>query len=189
MRNRTYGNCCSAVAEAAIAAKLRCTVLPCLLSAAVLGCAAAYNARTDLAPDDRHAVRCYIRGASGRNYYRDTSKRIVVSVYSHGPDDKKLLEQDFQRQTSTGVFVAHTIPGLQTKLLLEKQYCIKGSDVSWRSVWRPDNSFSIVFYDYGHDEAVPYASIQSAPKRLLLTINFTYDSTTGGYTEAKLPPQ
>jgi hypothetical protein len=113
----------------------------------------------------------------------------VVSIYSHGPNDRKLLEQDSERQKATGVAVAHPIPGLQTKLLLEKQYCIKGSDLSWRSVWRPDNGLSIVFYDYGGDEAIPYAAMKSTPERLLLTINFAYDPTTGGYTEAKLPPK
>jgi hypothetical protein len=189
MRNRAYRIRWSSAAEIAIASKLRSAVLACLLPLALLGCAAAYNARTDLAPDDRHAVNCYVRGALGRRYYRETPKRIVVSIYSHGPNDRKLLEQDLERQRPTGAIVAHAIPGLQTKLIFEKQYSIRGSDVSWRSVWRPDNGLSVVFYDYGRDEAVPYAAMQSAPERLLLTINFAYDPTTGGYTEAKLPPK
>jgi hypothetical protein len=185
MINKTNQIRCSSAADTAITSKLRRTVLPCLLSVALLGCAAAYNARTDLAPDDRHLVNCYIRGALGRSYCSETSKRIVVSIYSRGPNDKTLLEQDLKRQMPTGVNMSHPIPGFQQKLLFEKQYYIKGSDVSWRSIWRPDNNLSVAFYDYGRDKDVPYASMQSAPKRLLLTINFTNDPTTGGYTEAK----
>ena len=95
MRNRAYRIRWSSAAEIAIASKLRSAVLACLLPLALLGCATAYNARTDLAPDGRHAVRCYIRGALGRRYYRETPKRIVVSIYSHGPNDKKLLRMPF----------------------------------------------------------------------------------------------
>ena len=189
MRNRAYRICWSLAAETAIASKVWNTILPCLLSVALLGCAAAYNVRTDLAPGDRHAVSCYVRGAFGRRYYRETPKRIVVSIYSHGPNDRKLLEQDLERQRATGAIVAHAIPGLQTKLIFEKQYCVRGSDVSWRSVWRPDGGLSVVFYDYGRGQVVPYAAMQSAPERLLLTINFAYDPTTGGYKEEKLPPK
>lgn len=189
MQNRAYWVTWSSAAEVAITSKLRSTVLVCLLPLALLGCAAAYNARTDLAPDDRHAVSCYVRGAFGRRYYRETPKRIVVSIYSHGPNDRKLLEQDLERQRATGAIVAHAIPGLQTKLIFEKQYSVKGSDLEWRSVWRPDNDLSVVFYDYGRDKVVPYAAKQSASERLLLTIHFAYDPTTGGYKEETLTPK
>jgi hypothetical protein len=57
-----------------------------------------------------------------------------------------------ERQMSTGAVVTHPIPGLEQKPIFQKQYRVKGSDVSWYSVWQPDNSLAIVFYDQGRDE-------------------------------------
>jgi len=161
----------------------------CLFSVNLLGCAAAYNARTDLSPDSRQAVRCYIRGSWGRRYYRESPKRIVVSIYSHGPNDRRLMEEDLDRARAAGVDVAHAIPGVQTKLIFEKQYRVRGSDVSWYSVWRSDNSLSLVFYDYGPGKAIPYDLLKAAPKRALLELNFDYNPTTGGYAETNAPPK
>lgn len=155
-----------------------------LLSLALFGCAAAYNARTDLAPDERHAVCCHIRGAAGRSYSRQTTKRIGVTIYSRGPNDSRLLQEDMDRQMSTGAVVTHPIPGLEIKPIFQKQYHVKGSDVSWYSVWQPDNSISIVFYDQGRDEAAANSSKQSASERVLLTLHFDLDPMTGNYVEA-----
>ncbi len=149
----------------------------------LLGCAAAYNSRHDIAPDDRHSVCCYIRGAFGRNYYDETYKKILVSIYSRGPNDKMLLERDLQEQRMSGVYVSHPIPGLEMKVIFEKEYRLKGSDLSWRSVWSPQNSLSIVFYDSGPGAAIPYSSQEITPKRLLRTINYSFDSNTGNYKE------
>lgn len=153
------------------------------LAGSILGCAAAYNARNDLAADYRHSVDCYIRGAFGRKYYSDTHKKVIVSIYAHGPNDRKLLEQDFQKQKPSGVFISHPIPGLETKMIFEKEYRIRGSDLHWRAVWGPRDSLSIVFYDYGRGVAVPYSSMKAAPKRLLRTINYSREPSTGNYTE------
>lgn len=170
--------------EAAVRFKTWCKLLvPVALSTSMLGCAAAYNARNDFAPNYRHSVVCYIRGAFGHKYYGDTKKKVVVSIYSHGPNDKRLLEQDLQKATVSGVSVSHPIPGLETKLLFEKQYWIRGSDLHWRAVWGTHDGLSILFYDYGRGKAIPYASMQSAPQRLLRTINYSHDPSTGKYEE------
>jgi hypothetical protein len=154
-------------------------------SLAFFGCAAAYNARNDMAPDNRHSVNCYIRGAFGRDYYRETPKKIVITIYSHGPNDKMLQEKDAQEQLPSGVNVSRPIPGLEMKVLLERQYRIKGSSVSWRAVWSPQNDFSIIFYDYGPNEQAPDSSKEAAAhERLLCTISYSFDSSTGEYKEA-----
>lgn len=165
--------------------KIRSVISTSLLSLGLFGCAAAYNARMDLAPDERHAVSCHIRGAAGRSYYSQTTKRIGVTIYTRGPNDSRLLQEDLDRQIATGVIVAHPIPGLETKVIFEKQYRIKGSDVSWYSVWQPDNSLSIVFSDHGQDKAASDFSAQPISERSLLTINFTFDPMTGTYKEGK----
>lgn len=153
------------------------------LSASLLGCTAAYNTRNDLTTDYRHSVVCYIRGAFGHKYYSDTYKKVVISIYSHGPNDRKLLDQDFQKQKASGVFVSHPISGLETKLLFRKEYRVKGSDLHWRAVWDPADSLSIIFYDYGRGVALPYSSMKTAPERLLRTIDYSRDPSTGAYTE------
>jgi hypothetical protein len=179
-----YANRFSIAQEAAVRFKSWSMLLvPVALSVSILGCATAYNARNDFAPDYRHSVNCYIRGAVGRNYYRETYKKVVVSMYSHGPNDRTLLEQDFQQQKASGVFVSRSIPGLETKLLFQKEYSIIGSDVWWRAVWGLHDDLSIVFYDYGRGVAVPYSSMKTAPERLSRTIKYTRDPSAGKYTE------
>jgi hypothetical protein len=179
-----YANPFSIAQEAAVRFKSRCMLFVSVaLSVSILGCATGYNARNDFAPDYRHSVNCYIRGALGRKYYRETYKKVVVTMYSHGPNDRALLEQDLQQQKASGVFVSHSIPGLETKLLLQKEYCIKGSDVWWRAVWDTRDNLSIVFYDYGRGVAVPYSSMKTAPKRFLLTIKYSREPSSGNYTE------
>ena len=179
-----YANPFSISHEAAVRFKSCCMLFVSVaLSVSILGCATAYNARNDFAPDYRHSVNCYIRGAFGRKYYRETCKKVVVSIYSHGPNDRTLLEQDLQQQKASGVFVSHSIPGLETKLLYQKEYCIKGSDVWWRAVWDSHNNLSIVFYDYGRGVAVPYSSMKTATKKLLRTINYSREPSSGNYNE------
>jgi hypothetical protein len=158
-------------------------VSSCVLSTCTIGCAAAYNARHDFAPDSRDSVDCYIRGAFGRQYYRETGKKVMVRIYSHGPNDKALLEQDEHNQMASGALVAHDISGLETQLSYEKEYQLKGSDVSWRSVWGSHNSLTLVFYDYGRDVAGPLSSLEPATQRSLLTLHFMLDPATGNYGE------
>jgi hypothetical protein len=183
-----YTNLFSITREAAVRFKAWCVLLVSVaLSASFLGCAAAYNARNDFAPDYRRSVDCYIRGAFGRKYYSDTYKKVVVSISSHGPNDRTLLEQDLKRARASGVSVSHPIPGLETKLLFKREYGIRGSDLHWRAEWGPHDSLSIVFYDYGRGVALPYSSMEAAPKRLLRSINYSYDPNTGKYSELSSP--
>jgi hypothetical protein len=160
-----------------------------LLPLALLGCAAAYNVRTDLSPDERHAVSCYVRGAFGRDYYSETRKRIIVTIYSRGPNDSKLLKDDMERQAETGVNVTHEIPGLEIKQVFEKKYWITGSSVNWRSVWRPDRGVSVVLYDFGRNKESPYGAMKTAPERALCTLDFAFDPATSGYVEVKSPEE
>ena len=160
-----------------------------ILVSVVSGCAAAYNSRHELAPDKRDSVVCYVRGAYGRAYYRETDKKIIVSLYSHGPNDQRLLQKDFEEQKKAhpGYWVSHPIEGLEKKLLLEKVYHLKGSDVGWRPIWGPQNSVSLVFYDHGANCAGPGSLSPTSPERTLRMLRFTFDPVAGAYGEDVSP--
>jgi hypothetical protein len=151
------------------------------LSACASGCTASYNSRNDSAPDSRVSVSCYIRGAFGQRYYKETDKKVLVRIYSHGPHDRDLLEQDLEKQREAGVAVSHRIPGLETQVRFEKEYRIRGSDIAWRSVWGSNNCLSLTFYDHGERAASDSPEVN--PERPLRTIHFTRDPSTGEYSE------
>jgi hypothetical protein len=147
--NRTVGNRPSQGGQLATAVILFCNLL---------GCTAAYNSRWVSAPDGRHKVCCYVRGAWGRGYLADTHKKVIVTIYASVPNQKSLQ-------------------------LLEKEYRIKGSDVEWRAEWTARDDLSIVFYDYGPRVESPYSLEDAAPKRTLATIKYRFDANSNTYAE------
>ncbi len=165
--------------EAVVRAKRACThALAIVVSITLLGCSAAYNARSYWAPDGRHSVNCYIRGAFGRNYYAETNKKLIVTIYAHGPNDKILIEKDGHEAEVAGVWVSHTIPGIETKLVFTREYRMKGSSVEWLPTWREPDELSIMFYDHGRN-----VTSEGTSRRLLRTINYRFDVIEGTYKE------
>lgn len=165
----------------------------CLLAAIVTacwsmaGCTAAYNARTVNSPDWRFAATCYVRGAMGRSYLADTKKRIVVSIFALPPGAKERSEREIKEAQARGAWTGPDNPGAvvtaTNRLLFRKEYWLRSSDLEWNSSWGAQDDLSITFYDYGAGVEGPYSLQSTAPKRVLRTLNYHFDSGLGVYRE------
>lgn len=152
------------------------------------GCTAAYNARTVNSPDWKYAARCRIRGSFGRSYLADTRKKIVVSIFELSPNANERSKSEEREASQAGVWRGSHNPGaivMETnKLLFQKEYWVKGSDLNWNSEWGRQDDLTIVFYDYGANVEGPYTAENVAPKRFLQTIHYEFDPDLGIYKEA-----
>lgn len=170
------------------AAKSRCRLMAiAALSCCMFGCSAAYNARTVNSSDWKYGATCYIRGAMGRSYLSDTKKKIVVSIFALSPDAKARSEREEKEALAAGVWRGPGNPGATVTatdpVLFRKEYSLRASDLEWSSAWGDQDTLSITFYDYGPGVEVPYSSRDVAPKRVLQTLNYRFDSGLGSYKE------
>lgn len=147
---------------------------------AELGCAAGYNAHTDDSPDSKFAARCYLRGGFGRNYYAETKKVLVVSIFALDPASKAFAEKEKREAAAAGRWESHPGIGPTNTLVFEKKYSLKGSAVEWNSVWGPKNELTLIFLDDG-----PGVSTMEKdhPKRILRTLNYHFDPDLRMYKE------
>ena len=124
-----------------------------LTSVFLSGCMAAYNERTVTSPSGKYGTICHIRGALGRSYVAETKKKITVSIF---------------------------LRGATPTLLFQKQYQIRGSAIEWESTWDDETHLSLVFSDVGPGAD---SQTQGARKRILRSIDYSFDSETGKVRE------
>ena len=51
-----------------------------------------------------------------------------------------------------------------------------GSDVNWYAIWGPNDSISMIFYDFGASVIGPSSDVHVVPNYYLFTIKFDPDS-------------
>lgn len=154
----------------------------------VLGCAAAYNARTGRSPDWKYSATCYVRGTMGHSYIAETKKTIVISIFALPPNAKERSGQ-YNKEAeakgqSKGTNNPDALPRISKTLLFRKDYLIKASALEWKAEWKNQHDLSIVFYDFGPNIEKQYAGNKTLSERLLCTNNFRFDPRLETYVEA-----
>jgi hypothetical protein len=149
-------------------------------SLALVGCTAAYNARTVDSPDWKYAANCYIRGSFGHSYVREDHKLIVVSIYALKPGAKESEEKEMREAAASSGWMSNPTDSGTNTLLFEKQYRVKGSNIDWKSVWGSQGDLSITLYDNGLESS---SSKKDISTRLLKTMNYHFDTNDGLYRE------
>lgn len=150
------------------------------ISVTLVGCAAAYNARTVDSPNWKYAANVYIRGALGRSYVRETEKLVRVSIYALKPDAKESSAREMREAAASGTWRSKPNDSVTDTLLFEKQYWVKGSAIEWEPVWGSQGDLSITLYDDGPGVS---SERKDAPKRILKTMNYHFDTHNGVYRE------
>ncbi len=110
--------------------------------ALTLGCTRTVLGGYSDSPDKKYRVYGRIYGAYGRSFLENTSKSVRITIVD---------------------------PAKAEKILLRKQYQIKGSNVGWHALWDEQNNLKIVLFEYPpgvnrwdiNQKAVPTNQIRS----------------------------
>jgi hypothetical protein len=119
------------------------------------GCRATYFAGSSDAPGN-YRVYVKVRGAYGCSFSAETKKSIFVNIVKTGKVEKSLLQ---------------------------KKYCLNGSDICWQAAWDKDNNLTLAFFDYGSGANRWDARKNGLPKRQIRTIKYGFESKANVFTE------
>jgi hypothetical protein len=145
------------------------------------GCMATYIAGTDDSSDGKYLAGVHIRGAGGRSYIDNTSKTVFITIETKGNQTATIVTNYQNGAIISEKVVA--VSGKEGKLLLEKKYHVRGSDVSWDDTWGKDDSLTITLYDYGPGILSNDARKNGVPKRIIRVLHYYLDSKSGLFVE------
>jgi hypothetical protein len=138
--------------------KLSVTVLTVIYLILLLGCSRTVIGGYRDSPDGRFRVYGKVYGEYGESFLNETSKRIRISIVSNDGDSNRLLE---------------------------KEYHVKGSDVSWRAIWDEHNNLKLTIYDFGIGVDSSAAN-KGAPTNWIATYHYTFDTNTHTFNETRV---
>jgi hypothetical protein len=145
------------------------------------GCISTYTAGTDDSPDGKYLVGGHIRGAGGRVYLDNTRKTVFITIETKGNQTATIVT-NYQNGAIISERVV-AVSGKAVKLLLEKKYHVRGSDVCWDDTWGKDDSLAIVLYDYGPGVYWEDAKKKGVPKRIIRVLHYYIDPKSGSFVE------
>lgn len=146
-----------------------------------IGCMSTYTAGSEESPDGMYVISVHVRGSGGRAYIDQTKKTVFVSIETIGTQ-KPTIVTNYQNGAVVSESVV-AVSGKPGKVLLEKKYRIRGSDVCWDATWRKGDNVALSFYDYGPGVSYYDAKTNGAPKREICTLHYKLDSKSGQFLE------
>lgn len=108
-------------------------------------------------PDGKYTIWGYVHGVSGHAFSDDTKKTIYIDICSTNDEDTNLISH---------------------------KYHVHGALVGWNAVWDKDDNVQVTFSDYGTNNWA-FSHINGVPLRILQTVFYKRDPTTGKFIEVK----